>query len=152
MILPLDLRFIRIMRFIRLIRLLKLSRYSETLKTFSNVFKEKIEELMIALFLIIILLIIASCLMYYVEHQAQPEAFSSIPAAMWWAVATLTTVGYGDIVPKTLFGKILGAVIALIGIGLFAMPAGILAAGFAEQIAKKKKIICPHCGRDVEKK
>ncbi|HQX81195.1 MAG TPA: potassium channel family protein [Vicinamibacterales bacterium] len=83
----------------------------------------------------------------------QPESFSSIPASMWWTVMTLTTVGYGDIYPITPFGKLLGAMIALIGIGLFALPAGVLAAGFAEQLTqqRKGKVIrtCPHCSKEL---
>jgi voltage-gated potassium channel len=90
--------------------------------------------------------------MYFVERSAQPDKFSSIPAAMWWGVATMTTVGYGDVIPVTVTGKVLGSIIALLGIGLFAMPAGILASGFAEELqtrrGQKKK--CPHCGREIE--
>jgi len=90
--------------------------------------------------------------MYFVENEAQPEAFSSIPEAMWCGVATLTTVGYGDIYPITPIGKLLGAMIALLGIGMFALPAGILASGFAEEIQrrKEKRRICPHCGKDID--
>jgi len=76
-------------------------------------------------------------LMYFVENEAQPEAFSSIPEAMWCGVATLTTVGYGDIYPITPIGKLLGTMIALLGIGMFALPAGILASGFAEEIQRR---------------
>ena len=89
--------------------------------------------------------------MYFIENEAQPEVFSSIPAAMWWGVATLTTVGYGDIYPVTPIGKILGSIIAMLGIGMFALPAGILASGFEEEIKKrKKKTVCPYCGKEIE--
>ena len=88
--------------------------------------------------------------MYYIENQAQPEGFSSIPAAMWWGVATLTTVGYGDIYPITPLGKFLGSIIAMLGIGMFALPAGILASGFAEALRLRKKRICPNCGEEIE--
>ena len=74
--------------------------------------------------------------------------FSSIPSAMWWAVATLTTVGYGDIFPVTSLGKILGSVSAIFGIGLFALPAGLLASGFSDEMQKEKKF-CPHCGEKL---
>jgi voltage-gated potassium channel len=92
--------------------------------------------------------------MYHAEHAAQPEAFSSIPAAMWWAVATLTTVGYGDIYPITPIGKALGAVIAVLGIGMFALPTGVLGAAFMEEIERQKKArtqgpVCPHCGGEL---
>ncbi len=152
MIIPLDLRFIRALRLFRLFRLFKMGRYSEALKTLGNVFKEKKEELLITVFSVIILLVVSSSLMYFVENAAQPEAFSSIPAAMWWGITTLTTVGYGDVHPITPIGKLLGAIIALLGIGMFALPTGILASGFAEEIQRRqgKRRICPHCGNDID--
>ena len=140
------------MRLIRLFRLFKLGRYSAAIKLFGRVLKAKREELFITAFAIFIILTISSSLLYYVEHKAQPEVFSSIPAAMWWGVATLTTVGYGDIYPITTLGKFLGAIISLLGIGLFAMPAGILSAGFIEEIRKTKETAktCPHCGEKLD--
>ena len=152
MFIPFDLRFIRAIRLIRLFRLFKLGRYSAAIKLFGRVLKAKKEELFIAAFALFILLTISSSLLYYVEHKAQPEVFSSIPAAMWWGVATLTTVGYGDIYPVTALGKFLGAIISLLGIGLFAMPAGILSAGFIEEIRKAKETAktCPHCGEKLD--
>ena len=129
-----------------------MGRYTESFKTFGNVLRAKKEDLDVTVFSVLILLQVASSLMYYAEHSAQPERFSSIPAAMWWGVTTLTTLGYGDIYPVTVLGKILGAVIALLGIGLFALPAGILASGFAEEIQKKRQTqrTCPHCGKEIE--
>jgi len=129
-----------------------MGRYSEALKTFGIVLKRRKEELLMAVFSVLILLVIASSLMYFVENEAQPEAFSSIPVAMWWGVVTLTTVGYGDVYPITAAGKLLGAIMALLGIGMFALPAGILASGFAEEIQRrqKKRRICPHCGKDID--
>lgn len=152
MIITLDLRFLRALRLMRLIRLLKIGRYSESLKKFGIVLKLKKEELGITVFIVGLLLILTSSSMYYIEHDAQPDAFSSIPMAMWWAVATLTTVGYGDVYPVTAFGKILGAVIAILGVGMVALPAGIIASGFTEQIhiEKKKTVVCPHCGKSIE--
>lgn len=151
MIIPLDLRFIRAVRLFRLFRLFKMGRYSDSLKTLGNVLKGKKEELLITMFVVLMLLVIASSLMYFIENEAQPEVFSSIPAAMWWGVATLTTVGYGDVCPITPVGKLLGAVIAIIGIGMFALPAGMLGSGFVEEMQKKqrKRRICPHCGKDI---
>ncbi|MBA7517713.1 hypothetical protein ES705_09767 [subsurface metagenome] len=154
MIIPLDLRFIRILRLFRMFRMFKMGRYSESMKTLGNVLKAKKEELLITVSAVIVLLIVVSSIMYFVENEAQPEAFSSIPAAMWWGVATLTTVGYGDVYPVTVLGKFLGAIIALLGIGMFALPAGILGGGFVEEIQKrreKQKTICPHCGKDINK-
>jgi voltage-gated potassium channel len=89
--------------------------------------------------------------MYFAEREAQPDRFSSIPAAMWWGMVTLTTVGYGDIFPVTSLGKVLGGVIALLGIGLFALPAGILASGFSEELQRtREQRRCPHCGRVLD--
>ncbi len=146
-----DLRFIRAVRLFRLFRLLKLGRYSRSLRTLTRVIMAKKEELAITLFSGAIVLVIASSLMYFVERESQPETFSSIPAAMWWGVVTLTTVGYGDVYPKTIFGKLIGALVAVLGVGMFALPAGIIASGFASEVRKSGSgpIICPHCGKDI---
>lgn len=147
-----DTRFIRILRLFRLFRVFKLGRYSEAFKTFAKVFKEKREELLTVVFIIAVSLLVISCLMYHVEREAQPDKFSSIFTTMWWGVATLTTVGYGDIYPVTGLGKILSSIIAVLGIGIFALPTGILASGFADEIRKKheKPSVCPHCGQEIE--
>lgn len=145
-----DLRYLRVIRLARMSRVLKFTRYSRTLQTFGNVVAAKRDELRWIAAFLIVLLVLASSSMYFVEHHAQPAAFSSIPAAAWWAVATLTTVGYGDIYPVTPLGKLLGSLIALIGIGFFALPAGLLAGAFAEELARQKQPkTCPHCGKDV---
>jgi len=152
-----DLRFIRVIRFFRIFRLLKLNRYNNSLTTLSDVVKEKKEDLIISFFLLFMVLFIASCLMYYTENHAQPKVFASIPHAMWWGVATLTTIGYGDIYPITMFGKILSSVIALLSIGFVGLPTGIIASGYIDHIHRKndpkklEKIKCPHCGQDFEK-
>ncbi|MBU4350585.1 potassium channel family protein, partial [bacterium] len=139
MIIPLDLRFIRAVRLFRLFRLFKMGRYSKAVLMLKKVLKEKKEELVLVVFVVFLLLIIFSSLMYFIEKEAQPEAFSSIPEAMWWGIITLTTVGYGDVYPITPLGKILGALIAFLGIGMFALPAGILGSGLVEAIQKKEK-------------
>lgn len=153
MVIMLDMRFMRAVRLFRLFRLLKIGRYNEALNKFAYVMKEKKEELIIVVWIVVILLVISSSLLYFVENEAQPDIFSSIPASMWWGVATLTTVGYGDIYPITHLGKFLGAIIAILGIGMFALPAGILASGFAEKFKKKndEPKICPHCGKYIDK-
>lgn len=152
MLIPFDLRFLRVLRLFRMFRLLKLGRYMRSLRRIRNVFVEKKEELFIAIFSVLILLVLSSSLMYFVENEAQPDKFSSIPAAMWWGIATLTTIGYGDMYPITLLGKVLGGMISILGIGLFALPAGILASGFATEIQKheNKERYCPHCGKAIE--
>ena len=146
-----DLRFMRSLRLARLARTLKVARYSQSLQTLSRVLRSKREELVVTGIAGAVLLTCASSLMFFAEHEAQPVQFSSIPASMWWGVATLTTVGYGDIFPITTLGKTLGAFIAILGVGLFALPAGILAGGFAEELhARKEKKVCPHCGRVLD--
>ncbi len=153
MITTLDLRFLRALRLLRIFRILKIGRYFESVRLIGKVFLRKKEELAITIFMVAILLIIASCLMYYVENQSQPKAFASIPMAMWWGVATLTTVGYGDVYPVTPIGKFLGAIIALLGIGIFALPTGILGSGFIEEMNHKKANThktCPHCGKEID--
>lgn len=124
----------------RLLRLLKLIRYSEALQTILRVIKIKKDELIMTLVAVFILLIFASSVMFFAEREAQPEAFPSIPAAMWWGVVTLTTVGYGDIYPVTVIGKLFGAILAFIGIGLFALPAGIIASGFSTEVERRKEL------------
>ncbi len=153
MIIRLDLRFIRALRLLRIFRIMKIGRYFDSIRLIGAVFIKKKEELAITVFMVLILLMVVSSLMYYVENQAQPEAFASIPTSMWWGVATLTTVGYGDVYPVTPLGKFLGAVIALLGIGMFALPTGILGSGFVDEIQERKikqKKICPHCGKEID--
>jgi voltage-gated potassium channel len=151
MLFGVDLRVIRALRLFRLLRLFKLGRYSVAMQTLANVLRDRREELYVTIFVLLIMLVIASSLMYFVENEAQPEAFSSIPSAMWWGMVTLTTVGYGDAYPVTSAGKVLGAAIALMGIGMFALPAGILGSGFAEEIQRRKKgNLCPHCGKHID--
>ena len=152
--LSLDLRMVRLLRLFRLFRLFKLVRYAESLHTLDDAIRAKKEELIISVMILLVLLLLSSSLMYVVESEAQPDKFASIPATMWWSVATLTTVGYGDVFPTTPLGKLLGAFIAVLGIGVFALPTGILAAGLAEAIQQRRRegpapALCPHCGREI---
>jgi voltage-gated potassium channel len=147
-----DMRFIRIVRLFRLIRVLKIARYLKALHIIQAVLRERKEQIVLSIMFIIFLLVMVSTLMYYVEHEAQPELFSSIPETMWWGIETLTTVGYGDMIPITTPGRILGGMIAILGIGLFALPAGILSSGLTEHLhggSKKKLKRCPHCGGEL---
>jgi voltage-gated potassium channel len=101
---------------------------------------------------VLIVLVLVSSLMFAVEHDEQPEAFSSIPAAMWWGMMTLTTVGYGDICPHSPLGKLCGMVISLLGVGVFALPAAILGSGFVDELQKHKKPpVCIHCGKKADR-
>ena len=146
MILPVDLRFLRILRIFRVIRILKLGRYSASLSVFNRVLKRKKADLIVALSILFIAIIIASSLMYFAEHEAQPEAFSSIPHSMWWALVTLATVGYGDVFPVTPVGKVLGGIVVVVGIGVFALPTAIFVSGFMDETNHEEKVVCPKCG------
>ena len=138
MILPVNLVGLRAIRLVRLLRIFKLNRYSEALLGIATVLRRKSKEMLAAMFFVAILLVIASLLIYYAEHDAQPEAFANAFSGLWWAVATLTTVGYGDIYPVTATGRVLGAVIAILGIGMVALPTGILSSGFMELISRQR--------------
>ncbi len=124
-----DLRFLR---FLRLLRVLKLTRYSPGLAVFAEVMRSQRAAFASAFTVLVLMMIFAASAMFVVEHEAQPEAFSSIPASMWWAVATLTTVGYGDVTPITPLGKFMASSIMVVGIGMVALPTSILASGFTE--------------------
>ena len=136
-ILPRNLVGIRMFRLVRLLRVFKLNRYSEALTAIEEVFRNKAQQMIASIFFVSIILIIASLLIYYAEHDAQPDHFNNAFSGLWWAVATLTTVGYGDIYPITTTGRILGALIAILGIGMVAVPTSILSAGFMEMIEKQ---------------
>lgn len=146
-----DVHTVLMLRLLRLLRLFKLARYMESLQLVTNVFRSKRNELTMVLMIEAFLLVIFSSLMYVAEHDAQPEKFSSIPEAMWFGIITMTTVGYGDVSPVTMLGKFAAASLALVGVAMFALPTGIIAAGFSAQMQKKQREfnpVCPHCGND----
>lgn len=135
MFFSLDLRFLRALR---LLRIFKLTRYSASMALLLKVLRDEAQSFGAAFFILIIVMIFASSGIYLFEHEAQPEAFSNIPEAFWWSVATLTTVGYGDVTPITVGGKMFGVAIMIIGIGMVALPAGILASAFSEQMRLRR--------------
>ena len=142
-ILPLYLGFflavdLRFMRVLRLLRVFKLTRYSSSMTVLLDVLADETRSIGAALFVLCMLIVIASSLTYLAEHHAQPEVFSSIPAAMWWAIITMTGVGYGDVIPITVAGKVLASVISIISIGIVALPAGLLASGFSEALRQRR--------------
>lgn len=148
-----DLRSLRVLRLLRFFRIAKVCRYYSALNLIKRVLQSKKEELVLTSVLMSILLVVSSSLLYYCENGVQPNAFSSIPATMWWSVATLSTVGYGDMVPITIMGKFCASIISILGIGMFTLPTGILGAGFVEEIQKKKgQEVCPHCGKNLVNK
>lgn len=146
-----DLRSLRVLRLLRILRVAKVGRYYSSLQLIKNVLRSKKEELVLTSAVMALLLVISSSVLFYCENSVQPDAFSSIPATMWWAVATLTTVGYGDIYPVTVLGKFCAGIIAILGVGMFALPTGILGAGFVGEIEKSKQnqTKCPHCGKEL---
>lgn len=157
MIIPFDLRFLRILRLTRMLRILKLNRYSKALQLISKVLREKKEELLITVFVTLILILVASTIMFYIEHDIQPDKFPNILSSFWWAIAALTTIGYGDVYPLTDWGRILSGVIAVLGIGLVALPTGIISSGFMKELSSNSSSrldddvysFCPYCGKKV---
>ena len=146
-----DPRFIRVLRLFRLMRLTKLARYSRSIRVLGRIYVRKKSDLVIVLVGELIAVLLISNLIWLAEH-GKSDSFVSIPDAMWWSVTTLTTVGYGDVVPVTVWGKLLATVVSLLGVALFAMPAGILASGFIEEIGHQQisVAVCPHCGEPLD--
>ncbi len=145
-ILPFYLSFLfavdlRILRIFRLFRFLMLARYSPALYTIGRVFKSERRAMLAALIVMSGMLIFSATGIYWLEHEAQPEAFGSIPMSMWWALATLTTVGYGDVVPLTVLGRFFGGLVMIFGLGMFAMPIAIVSSGFAREIHRRDFVV-----------
>ena len=154
-ILGFDLRVLWILRLLRFFRLFRLTAYTKSAQMIFNVFKSRYKDLVLSFVLAIFLIIIASCVIYFAEHlhPVNKDRFNSIPATLWWAIVTLTTTGYGDMYPMTTIGKILSGVIMLSGVAFFALPAGIITAGFLEETRnskKQKNFKCPHCGQLID--
>lgn len=149
--LGIDLRVLRVARSFRLFRVAKLGRYSIALQTLARVVITRRAELAASLAVMCLLLLVSGSVMYFVEHAAQPDDFRSIPATLWWAVSTITTVGYGDVVPVTSLGRVIASIIAVLGIGMFALPTGILGAAFLEEYQRAKgERVCRHCGQALD--
>ncbi len=132
-----DLRF---MRFFRLLRIFKLSRYSRSLNVLTAVLHNEAQSFGMTLFILLTILLLAAGGIHVFEKDVQPDAFGSIPHSLWWAIATLTTVGYGDVTPITTGGKIFGALVMIVGIGMVALPTGILSSAFAEEIRYRRDL------------
>lgn len=148
-------------RLLRVLRIFKINRYTSALTLIGRVLKTRATQLLSSILVIFVLIFIAAMLMYDVEHQAQPEVFNNALSAMWWAMSTITTVGYGDIYPITTTGRIISGFITFLGIGLTAIPTGIISAGFIEQSktmknSKSKEVTldeyCSHCGEKIVRK
>lgn len=146
--LGIDLRFVRSVRLLRAFRILKLARYSRALRTLGEAFRRTAPELAVIGFAAAIVIVISSMMMYYAEHEAQPNVYTSIPASLWWAVVTLTTVGYGDVYPVTLVGRLVATIVMLLGIGLIALPTGIISSAMTEIIRENRERARDQAGRD----
>jgi voltage-gated potassium channel len=161
-----DLRVLRLLRFLRM---LKLTRHSKIFSLIWAVLREEARAIGALVFILCLTVTISGALMYMIEADEQPAIFSSIPAAMWWAIETLTTVGYGDMVPVTALGRVLGGLVAIIGIGTLALFSGLITVGFLDQLRLRKELAdaenavadlgpgraqetCPHCGGAIGEK
>jgi len=130
---------LRLFRLVRILSLAKLGRYSTALHAIVDAIRSRRYEMLMSVIIGGLLLLLSSTMLYMLEGAIQPEAFGSIPRAMWWSIATLTTVGYGDSVPVTVAGKLLAGLTAVVGIGLIAMPTGILAAAFSDALHQQRE-------------
>ncbi len=148
-----DLRILRVLRVLYILRLLKINRYNDSFSKIIRVIRKKLPQLISSIFVVCLLILISGVLMYHLENSHQPDKFDNAFSSFWWAVATFTTVGYGDIYPVTPAGKLLGAMMALLGIGLVAVPTGIISSGFVEEdiceIQEEAKKFCPYCGKKI---
>ncbi|MGK0370935.1 MAG: voltage-gated potassium channel [Glaciecola sp.] len=129
---------LRVLRLFRLVRMMKLGRYSVAMQTLQIVIAREYRVIVAALGMLMIVMVVAATVMYHLERAAQPEHFGTIPAALWWSVVTLSTVGYGDVAPITPVGQFFAGMFILIGVALFALPAGILASSFTEQMSLRR--------------
>ncbi len=132
---------LRALRILRLFRFFKILRYSTTMQVLIKVFYNEGRALLGALMIMLALILLASSVMHYIEGDVQPETFGDIPSSMWWALATLTTVGFGDAVPVTTLGKIWSGLFMVFGLGMFALPIGIISTGFAREINRREFVI-----------
>ncbi len=148
------LRMVRLFRLFRLFRVFKLGRYIDALQTIVQVIRLSASRLIMSLALCSFVMLFSAIVMYTVEKPVQPEQFPNVVSSLWWAICTLTTVGYGDVYPITSVGRLFAAIISLVGIGIIAIPTGIIAAGFSEVISGKQeteeKKFCPYCGKKLQ--
>ncbi|WP_371373387.1 ion transporter [Thalassotalea aquiviva] len=135
-IFAIDLRYLRMLR---MLRLLKLTHYFNGIRLFIDVLKKELPSIGAAIMIMAVLVILSAGIIYSVEQKAQPEVFDSIPSAIWWSVVTMTTVGYGDVTPVTFLGKFISIFIMLLGVGVVALPAAMLAAKFGDELRTKRK-------------
>ena len=146
-----DTRVLRTFRLLRIFRIFKLGYYIDECRFLVQALKDQTRQLLVSSFLLLVIILVSSILMYSIENQAQPDVFENVFSAFWWSVATLTTVGYGDIYPVTVLGKLLSAIIALTSISLVAVPTSIIAAGLTRQINEEESgTICRKCQKKID--
>jgi len=159
LIITIDLRVLMTLRVTRLLRLFKVKRHADIFSAIREVLKKRIGQLLTSMLMIFMLMIVTSVLMYNIEHAAQPDKFNNAFSGFWWAVSTLTTIGYGDIYPITVAGQVLNWVFSFLGIGIVAIPTGIISAGFVEYFERERedekqesdeKCFCPYCGHKLD--
>ncbi len=165
--LPTGLTTLRALRAVRLIRVFKINRYNSSFFIMAKIFRKKAHQLISSAFVLFILMLVAAMLMYDIESLAQPDKFDNAFSGFWWAISTVTTIGYGDLYPITNAGKVLAGLIAFLGIALVAVPTGIISAGFVEESRllqketpareaildaphEEEKLYCPYCGKRLE--
>lgn len=163
-IVPAGILALRLLRVVRIMKLFKVNRYYDSLAVIGNVIKNKKNQLLSSLFIIIVMLISSALVLYNVEHKVQPYIFDNAFTSVWFVVSNISTIGYGDIYPITVLGRILSIIITILGIGLVAIPTGIISAGFIEQVSETKiieeiekekindakKHYCPYCGKKLD--
>lgn len=130
----------RMLRVMRVFRLFRINAYYDSLRLITDVLRSKRQQLFSSVFTILILMLASSLCMYSLEHEAQPEVFSNAFSGIWWSASTLLTVGYGDIYPITTLGKLFGIFITFLGVGMVAIPTGIISAGFVDQYSRIKRM------------
>jgi voltage-gated potassium channel len=140
----------RYWRILRLLRVIKLTRHFSGLNILMSVLHRELPSLMSALCIMLVLIVLSSGGIYIAEHQAQPQVFDTMMKTMWWSVVTLTTIGYGDMIPITPIGKFFGSIVALLGVGLAALPAGIVAAGFNNELQRRREHYQLHLRKALE--
>lgn len=146
-----DLRFLRVARMVRLLKVLNLAHFEESLQRVGAALNRRKELLIVAMVMMVLCIYASAAILYQVEHSSQPNVFSSIPGTLWWAMTTLTTIGYGDMVPITPFGKLCAGLISVFGIGVFALPTAIVTAAIVEAGASDNTpVLCRHCGKDAK--
>lgn len=143
---PWDLRFLRVVRLVRLLRVFHLYEFEAALERLSDSLHRRRELLLVAVVLMAVFVYLAGSLLYHIEHARQPEVFSSIPATFWWAAVTFNTIGYGDMVPLTPLGQVAAGLMAVFGIGVFALPTATVIAAIIESSASGTAYVCHACG------